>query len=420
MPIGFSIAIGLGWTLGATAPRIDTAHTLLMTIEAVDDRTNKPIHADLRVDCKDVGETPLTLPNLPIHTKVSASFEESAWQRVALDSEAQRTHKVLLHFRSHDSDSSYVMVRGERVSSDHVKVRRLVRSKSRSREVLQKLTERCVRRNLRCGSPPDARCRRELDSLLLEVRKEQKKLDSLSRRIDSLCSDCNDPHFGRRKESRLLYDSVATLSSPRGSEPDPRRYEDALFNYAEMTYQGEIRALAAATEARQNRVDDDSCGPPPKEPDPNLKVRHLEGLAAHRAYLDSLPNGARRDLILKRAALMHEFRGEADSGLSYLREVFRLHPSSRLIPATTLRIGEIHYAARRYDSAAVWISRSLDLPVDLGPFFPRDQILARLDSCFLRQPDPLAAARRHFAQIGPRPYQDTIFQNLSNQPGKPQ
>ncbi|MBK9576563.1 MAG: hypothetical protein IPO40_05775 [Fibrobacteres bacterium] len=420
MSIGFSIAIILGWTLGATAPRIDTAHSLRLTIEAVDDRTNKPIQAQIRVDCKDVGETPLTLPNLPIHAKVSASFEESAWQRVALDSEAQRTHKVLLHFRSHNPDSIYLMVRGERVLRDDLVVRKALRSKERINEVIKGINEIGIRRKRECGRQANTRCKRELDSLRRQIRREEEKFHALSRRIDSLCFDCNDPQFGHREESRFLYRSMLIESSPRGSEPDPRRYEDALFNYAEMTYQGEIRALAAATETRQNWVDDDSCGPPPKEPDPNLKVRHVEGLAAHRAYLDSLPDGARRDIILYRMAFLHDLRGEADSGLVYLRELAARPPTSRWFSIAILLIGKHHFASARYDSAAAWITRSLDLASETSSLGGRENSLNLLDSCFLRQPDPLAAARRHFAQIGPRPYQDTVFQNLSIQPRKPQ
>ncbi|QQS05609.1 MAG: hypothetical protein IPK50_01660 [Fibrobacterota bacterium] len=208
MLIGIFIPIVLGWTLGATAPRIDTAHTVRLTIEAVDDRTNQPIQAQIRVDCEDRGETPLTLPSLPIHAKISASFEESVWQRVALDSAAQRTHKLLLHFRSHDPDSSYVMVRGKMVSKICFELRELNRARKRQWDVVKGLQLVESKRKQQCGRAASGQCKQDLDSLKRLVKSEMIKLYEIGERFDFLNGYCFKPPRFSFNDSRRMYERV--------------------------------------------------------------------------------------------------------------------------------------------------------------------------------------------------------------------
>lgn len=294
---------------------------------------------------------------------------------------------------------------------------------------------------------PQRQCLEQLQPLrdkIKEISGEMALVDDKIRKYESLCPDA----FFHETENRKLYEYVAREAC--SSSGDAKRCEDALFNLAELNYEEDQRKNIAIREAYERE---------PLECEHERRRRPVlyapsfaKGLAAHLKYLKRIPSGARRDVILYRTAFIYDLMGRSPDAFPLLMEISRNYPNSRQLSAVHLRIGEYYFADKKYDSAiAYYLKVDPEVPgnksipglaffhkaeafyekanfqVAVDAFFDyiersdkgqfrgdsRSEAILYMGSCFARLPGSYKDAKSFFDLKGRRPYEDTLFYELS-------
>ncbi|MEN9308785.1 MAG: hypothetical protein RL173_2717 [Fibrobacterota bacterium] len=179
---------------------------------------------------------------------------------------------------------------------------------------------------------------------------------------------------------------------------------------------------------------------------------YSKSLTAHRRYLDSLPKGGRRDVILYRTGFIHGLMGQPELAVPLWKKLLEDYPLSRQAASAQVRLGEFHFAGGAFDSAnthygkvevqdstkGYWwdrafyhkaeaLFRTANYPAAISTYFEyleradkkrfpgdcRAFAVARLGQSFAELPNHYREAVEFFRRNGNRGYADTVFYELA-------
>jgi tetratricopeptide (TPR) repeat protein len=342
---------------------------------------------------------------------------------------------------------------GRNIQSDGCKtLSKWEEAKGKHLEKVNEINEEGRTKKVVCGTLGGSEgnvCSESLNPLRKKVALLIAQIQPLNDTIQALKFLC--PEY--RSDLNLTINLYAKLLVENCTEKgDPNRCEDALFNLAEIDFTRDQRLNLSKREriVRQfyRWMANDNRGKKPALEMSSFTI----SLASHRRYLDSLPKGGRRDVILYRTGFIHGLMGQPEQAVPLWKELLENYPSSRQTAAALVQLGEFHFAGGEFDSANVhygkvdgkdstkgnWLDqtfyhkaealfRTANYPAAISTYFEylervdkkwfpgdcRTLAVARLGQSFAALPSNYQEAVEFFRRNGARGYADTVFYELA-------